>query len=358
MKKVILSLVGMALVLSSCKNDSQEFPDYIYQTISFADQTPIRVLTLGEDGEYDVSLGNQHIFQICPVLGGINTNKKDRWAQLEIDPSLINGMQFSDGSEMKLLPQSYYTLLNDTRVTIKKGKVLGYLDVKLEDAFFADPDAVNTRYVLPVRITSASDSILEGTPKEAGAMPSVVDKDAWSVAPKNYTIYAIQYINKWAGVWLSKSKTSGVNNGKPFSAESNAPNWEKADLKYLTSKSLTESRYSFTHPVKCADANGVEVEKNINCDLILKIDDNGNVTITTDTPGCTASGSGKYTYHGAVKAWGNTDRDLIELTYSYTIPYLVNEMTGAMAEYKVDVTETLVARDRQNKYKSFSYVIR
>ena len=33
-------------------------------------------------------------------------------------------------------------------------------------------------------------------------------------------------------------------------------------------------------------------------------------------------------------------------------------MTGAMAEYKVDVTETLVARDRQNKYKSFSYVIR
>ena len=120
--------------------------------------------------------------------------------------------------------------------------------MKLEDAFFADPDAVNTRYVLPVRITSASDSILEGTPKEAGAMPSVVDKDAWSVAPKNYTIYAIQYINKWAGVWLSKSKTSGVNNGKPFSAESNAPNWEKADLKYLTSKSLTESRYSFTHP--------------------------------------------------------------------------------------------------------------
>ena len=76
MKKVIFSLVGMALVLSSCKNDSQEFPDYIYQTISFAQQTPIRTVTLGEDGEYDTTLDNQHIVQVCPVLGGVNTNKK------------------------------------------------------------------------------------------------------------------------------------------------------------------------------------------------------------------------------------------------------------------------------------------
>ena len=48
-------------------------------------------------------------------------------------------MSFSDGSEVKLLPQSYYTLPSDKRVTIKKGKVLGYLDVKLEDAFLPIP---------------------------------------------------------------------------------------------------------------------------------------------------------------------------------------------------------------------------
>lgn len=48
---------------------------------------------------------------------------------------------------------------------------------------------------------------------------------------------------------------------------------------------------------------------------------------------------------------------MIELNYSYTIPYVVNEQTGATAEYKANVTETLVARDRQNKYESFSYSI-
>lgn len=357
MKKVIFSLVGMALVLSSCKNDSQEFPDYIYQTISFADQTPIRTLTLGEDGEFDTSLDNQHIFRICPVLGGVNTNKKDRWVQCEVDPSLIQGMSFSDGSEVKLLPQSHYTFISDKRVTIKKGKVLGYLDVKLEDAFFADPEAVNTHYVLPVRLTSASDSILEGTPKVAGSSPSVVMNDQWSVLPKNYTLYAIKYKNKWAGAWMSKSKISGENNGVAFTFESKPANWEKADVKSISSKSLTESHYVMNHSVACTNENGGSTEKNIMCDLIIKIDDNGNVTVTTDTPGCKASGSGKYTYHGAIKAWNNTDRDMIELNYSYTIPYVVNEQTGATAEYKANVTETLVARDRQNKYESFSYTI-
>ena len=156
---------------------------------------------------------------------------------------------------------------------------------------------------------------------------------------------------------MSKSKISGENNGVAFTSESKPANWEKADVKSISSKSLTESHYVMNHSVACTNENGGSTEKNIMCDLIIKIDDNGNVTVTTDTPGCKASGSGKYTYHGAIKAWNNTDRDMIELNYSYTIPYVVNEQTGATAEYKANVTETLVARDRQNKYESFSYTI-
>ncbi len=358
MKKIIFPLLATALAFSSCKNDSKDFPDYVYQTISFAQQTPVRTITIGEDGEYDTSLDNEHIFQLCPVLGGVNTNKKQRWAQLEVDPSLVDGLQFSDGSEMKVLPQSYYSFLNDTKVTIEKGKVLGYLKVKLEDAFFADPEAVNMHYVLPVRITSASDSILEGKAKVEGSAPSLVDNSQWSTLPKNYTLYAVKYMNRWDGIWLSKSKITGTNNGHAFSSESNASNWESADVRELSSKSLTESRYNFTHAVTYVGPDGGDGERNISCELILKIDDNGNVTVSTETPGCTASGTGKYTYHGAPKAWGNKDRDKIELEYSYTIPYTVNEMTGATAEYKVNVTETLVARDRQNHLTTFSYTIR
>lgn len=350
-------MAGLALVLASCENGDKDFPDYIYQTISFAQQTPIRWLTLGEDGEYDVSLDNQHIVQVCPVLGGVNTNKSTRWAQLEVDPSLIAGMYFEDGTPVKLLPTNYYTFLGDTKVEIKKGSVLGYLDVKLEDAFFADPEAVNTCYVLPMRITAASDSILMGEAKDLNApRPSEVLTDQWSVAPKNYTLYAIKYKNVWAGVWLSKSRTTGTNNGVAFSSESQAANWESADLKYLTSKSLTESYYAMSHNVACVAADGSEVEREIGCDLILNINDS-NVSVSTNTPGCTASGSGTYTYHGAPKAWNNTDRDLIEVNYTYEIPYVVDEATGQTATYKATVTETLVARDRQSKLETFSYTI-
>lgn len=358
MKKVILSVLGLGLLLSSCKNSDKEFPDYIYQTISFAQQTPIRSLTLGEDGEFDVSLDNEHIFQICPVLGGINTNKKDRWAQLQVDPSLLNNMSFADGSEMRVLPESYYTLLSDSKVTIKKGQVLGYLDIKLQDAFFADPKAVDLCYVLPVRITSASDSILSGTPKVEGTMPSVVDASAWSVAPKSYTLYAIKYKNKWEGCWLSKSKVTTVNNGQTTEVVNTPQYWENAALKYLKSKSLTASHYQYSHAVPYVTADGGSAEKNLSIDLIVNIADDGNVTVTTETPGATASGSGKYTYHGEAKAWGNADRDKIEFNYTYTIPYVYNEQTGETAEYKVTAEETLVARDRQNKLETFSYVIR
>lgn len=351
-------MLGLGLLLSSCENSDKDYPDYIYQTISFAQQTPIRTITLGEDGEFDVSLDNEHIFQLCPVLGGVNTNKKDRWVQLQVEPSLIQNATFSDGSEMKLLPESYYKFLTDTKVTIKKGSVLGYLDVKLEDAFFADPEAVNTCYVLPVRLTAASDSILSGTPKEQGAAPSWVDASAWSVQPKNYTLFAIKYKNKYAGVWLSKSTVTTDNNGSVTTSENNPRLWENAALKYLTSKSLTDSYYKFSHSVPCIDAEGNAKEKTIACELVVSIADDGNVTVSTTTPGVTASGSGKYTYHGAVKAWGNTDRDKIELNYTYTIPYVYNETTGATVDYKVTATETLVARDRQSKLETFSYVIR
>lgn len=353
-KNLLIYTLGIAAVFTGCKNGDQEFPDFDTQSIYFAKQSPVRTITLGEDGEYDTSLDNKHIVNVCPVLGGINTNKSTRWAQLAVDPTLLDGVYFANGEKVQLLPESYYTL-GDTKVTIKKGEVLGYLPVHLEDAFFADPKSATVTYVLPVKITSASTDILTGTPAVEGSNPSLTDASAWSVKPKNYTLYAINYKNQWTGCWLSRGKQTINLNGQVSTVQSNATNWEKADLRYLTTRSLTQCAYEMTHNVKVVNAGGVEVEKKLSCTLLLSFSENGDITVSTDSENCTATGTGKYTYHGEPNAWGSKDRDKITLSTSYEITYVADETTGQKGSCKVSLDDTLVMRDRQNSLEEFSF---
>jgi hypothetical protein len=329
----LIYTLGVAAMFTGCKNGNQDFPDFNRQAIYFAKQSPIRTVTLGEDGEFDTTLDNQHIVNICPVLGGVNTNKSNRWVQLEIDPTLLDGAYFSNGEKVEILPENYYTL-GDTRVTIKKGELLGYLPVHLEDAFFADPKSTGLHYVLPVKIASASTDILE---------------------EKDYTLYAIDYKNQWAGCWLSRGKQTIDVNGNLSTYQCTATNWEKADLRYLTTRSLTQCAYEFSHNVDVVNASGNTIEKTLTCTLLLNFSDDGGVKITTDSPDCTASGSGKYTYHGALNAWGSKDRDNIQLNASYEISYVADEATGAKGSCKVTLEDNLVMRDRQNSLTEFSF---
>lgn len=332
-KNILIYSLGIAALLAGCKNGNQEFPDFERQAIYFAKQSPIRTVTLGEDGEFDTSLDNQHIVNVCPVLGGVNTNKSNRWVQLEVDPSLLDGAYFANGEKIELLPDSYYSL-GDTRVTIKKGEVMGYLPVHLEDAFFADPKSVGVHYVLPVRITSASTDVLE-------------DKD--------YTLYAIDYKNQWAGCWLSRGTQTTDINGNVSTYVCPATNWEKADIRYLTTRSLTQCAYEFTHNVNVVNAQGASVEKTLTCTLLLNFADNGDISVSTGSDNCTASGSGKFTWHGEPNAWGSKDRDKITLKANYSISYVANEATGETGSCKVSLEENLVMRDRQNSLQEFSF---
>ena len=65
--------------------------------------------------------------------------------------------------------------------------------------------------------------------------------------------------------------------------------------------------------------------------------------------------TGKWTYHGAKKAWGDKDRDLFELTYEVTYaPYVLNAVTGETGTAKCSSTDALVSRDRQSKFETFN----
>ena len=207
MKKVLFILLTLTCgMFSSCENGDWEFPDYEYQTVYFAYQSPIRTITLGEDF-YDTTLDNLHQCQIMATMGGVYSNKKNVEIGIAVDNSICDNLNFDNGNPVKAMPSSYYTLSGD-KITIKKGEILGGVTVQLTDAFFADPEAVNTNYVIPVKMTSVNgaDSILSGIPLTSDARYGVAED--WEVLPKNYILYAVKYINQYDAVYLRR----GVDN--------------------------------------------------------------------------------------------------------------------------------------------------
>lgn len=311
------------LFFASCENGDKEFDDYDYQTVYFAQQTPIRTITLGTD-VYDTELDNQHKFQVMATVGGVWTNREDRHIQVAVDNSLCQGLLFSDGTAVTPLPESYYHL-ESNEIKIKKGDVRGGVTVDLTDAFFADPLALTVHYVLPLKIVSAKDSVLSG---------------------KDYILYAVKYKNKYDGCWLSHGSDQLTLDGTTTTVKREADYVEKYELRYLSSLSLQKASYPVTYTTK---VNGVDKKFNVN--LILTFDNSDQCAIITDTKGCTVSGSGVWTESGAKKAWGDKDRDLLQLKYDVTFTFMEG---GVQKTLKASSNDELIMRDRQNKLETFS----
>ena len=325
-KIIVFSIVGV--LCSSCENGDIEFPDFDYQTVYFARQTPIRTITLGDD-VYPTDMDNLYMCQIYATMGGVNANKQDRSIQIAIDETLCDGLKFEDGTDVKAMPANYYSLSSNT-ITIPSGEIMGCVDVQLTDAFFADPLATQVTYVIPVRMISAQDSILKG---------------------KDYVLYAVKYKNKYHGCWLSQG-TDVITTGTASETINRMQQyWEQASLVYLSTTGLQQSRYEISVDVTVTDNKGKNSVETKTCSLILTYDDNEHVTISTDTEGCTATGSGQWAYRGATKAWGDKDRDQLSLNYEVTFSY---QSAGQTVTTTRQTTETLVMRDRQSKLEDFN----
>ena len=321
-------LFTFLLLLTSCENGDVEFPDFDYQTVYFAQQTPVRTITLGDD-VFSTELDNQHRFQIYATMGGVNTNKRDRTIQIAVDNALCTGLQFEVGSDVRPMPADYYQLSGNT-ITISAGEIMGCVDVQLTDAFFADPLSTQVAYVIPLRMVGASDSILSG---------------------KDYTLYAVKYKNKYHGCWLSQG-TDVISTGGKDSTVTRQPEYiEDADLVYLTTRSLQQSVYQVQTHVTVVNAQGKSTVETKTCDLQLTFDADEHCTVSTTTEGCTATGSGVWQWQGAKNSWNQKDRDQLTLSYCVTYTY---ESAGTTATTTVKTDEVLVMRDRQSSFEVFT----
>lgn len=336
MKRIIfitLFTVFVAGLFTSCENGDWEFPDYEYSTVYYAYQTPIRTICLGED-VFDTSLDNEFKSQIMATMGGVYNNNSNVEISFQVDNSLCDGLAFEDNDQDVIaMPTAYYSLSSD-KMIIKKGEIIGGVIVQLTEAFFNDPLALATNYVIPVVMTGVvnADSILSGTPLVANPKRGVASD--WDAQPKDYMLYALKYINKYDAVYLRRGRDV-ISGGQTGNKNRHAQYVEKDEVvSAISTRSL--NTIAWQHQAK--DMNGISR----NSVLLLNFNDQGNCTVSSETSGVTATGSGKFVSKGDKNSWGNKDRDALFL--EYTIDF---------GDLQFATTDTLVVRDRGLKAEWF-----
>lgn len=329
------------VAMTSCHNSDLDFPDFDYSAVYFPYQTPVRTIVLGED-TYDTTNDNAHQCEVYATLSGLYENTKNVVVDIEVDNSLCDNLTFTDDEQtaVKPLPSSYYNLTAD-QISLNKTLSAGVL-VKLTDAFFADPDAIKTTYVLPLKMTevSGADSILMGT--AVATYPIATKEDDWSVAPKHYVLYALKYINPWHAYYLRRGEDKITEDGTTTTALRHEEYVEYDEVVSMSTVSMTETLYPVTLSIAQADGSANDVRE-FNLDLIFDGDD---ITVESSSSNVlSASGSGKYVVDGELKSWGNEDRNAIYLSYQVTLDDGI----------KVETTDTLVVRNRGVTLETFSY---
>lgn len=339
MKKAFLISFILLSILTGC-NKKTEFPDYKYTTVYFPYQAPVRTLVLGED-IYDNTMDNLHKFTIMATMGGVYQNTKDITISLSLDTTLVKNLKFNSatGDNVIAMPNNYYSLpSNALNILIPSGSVMGGIDVQLTDAFFADPRSVKNTFVIPFKIKSVTnaDSVLRGSSTLTSPDPRKTTD--WAVAPKDYVLYGIKYINPYHGAYLRR----GIDNVKGYNGNTALDTSvvyhntyvEQDEVDYLFTKSLTQDSMSLN----------VKNVGNLNkpFQFVLNFDNNGICTVSAPASAAyTISGTGEFVKKGDM--WGNQQRDVLHLKYKVDFGTTIHNLT-----------DTLVLRDREVKFETFT----
>lgn len=326
MKKILIILTLFA-GLMACENQENEFADFDYVSGYFPYQYPVRTLILG-DYIYDNTNDNNHKFVISAAIGGIYENTKDRVFDIETAPELCTRALFESTKDtIRLMPASYYSLSSASKITVPAGQVNGGIEVQLKDAFFDDPLAIKLGYVIPVRLLGSADvdTVLQGKSTRSNPDPRVVNQ--WDITPKNFTMFAVKFINPYHGKYLHR----GICTVK------DASNAEVEKKVYRQKYVVDDEVWSLVTTAK----NQVTVQGISRSTLIpgtfkmnLTFAGDGTCAITPATGSTfTISGTGKFL--DDADTWGNKKRDAIHISYQFT--------SGTNT---YSATDTLVVRDR------------
>jgi len=350
MNRFLLLLCFSACVsFTACQSRLPEFEDFDYSTTYFAFQYPIRTIVLGESEYYDLTNDHNHRFEIQAAMAGVRENKEDIIVNFEVEPNLLEKLsgestRTKEKFELKMLPSTHYEPLGTDQMVIEKGNFSGGVLVQLTDAFFEDPLSYQDCYALPIRITTATtDSVLVGrvsTPLVSG-LPAWTEKwggadprqsSQWLVEPKDFTIYAVKYVNPYHGTYLRRGmeQVEGEDAGKGYG-------WESGYIEKTNFKPQLLTRGM--HRLLYADRLAVS---SLKFRALIDVDEKDNtVKITTDEGSeNTISGNGKFVKD--IEEWGGKKRIAFYLDY---------KLKSADKTYAVK--DTLVFRDNDVAFEEF-----
>lgn len=341
MKRNFIIPVSLALMamFTACDNGNNEFPDFEYQTVYFANQYAMRTIELGTDEFVDLTADNKHETSIKASWGGGYSNNKNILIDYVIDPSLVDDFYFKDTDQLvTVMPSDYYTI-EDKQLNIPSGQSMGGVKVKLTDKFFADKKSVGQCYVIPVRMTSATgvDSILSGKPLELN--PVLTNSTHWSVQPKNFILYGVKFVNPWHGEYLRRGVDNAKIDGQSSKIIRHSEYVEDDEVAQVNTSAFMEDIL----PIKVKDANG----KDHSVNLQLTFSDDNTCVLSSASADATVNGSGKFVSKGEKKSLGGKDRDAIYLEYTLELPG---------KNMKFESRDTLVLRTR-NVYGAQTFAI-
>ena len=328
MKKFI-AFISAILALASCENMNSDYKDYNFQAVYFPFQYPVRTLSLGND-KIDNSLDKQHKFHIGVSIGGLYMeNSKDWTVDYAVDNTLVeNYLVNASNDTLRVLPASYYTLNPMEKATIPKGSFSGLIEVQLTDAFFADPKAIKGNYVIPLKLTATSaDSILSGKVLPGLTVPADRHVEAHWVSqqtPKDYTLFAVKYVNPYHGKWLRRGQIvvkDPTNTTVVQTIVIHNTYVERDQVVALNTNSMSEVISNFVGDSFTST---------------MKLTVSGTTVTVAPVPGATLAAAGTGTFATNGQSWGGKPYDALYLNYSYTLA------NGN----KCSAKDTLVFRDR------------
>ena len=342
MKRIIAisSILLISLgILASCQNEDWDFPDFDYTTAYFPYQYPVRTLVLG-DYNFDNSGDNEYKFMISATMGGVYQNNEDIIVDFVVDESLTDNLYNTNNGEMPIraLPSNYYSLGSD-KITIPKGQTYGMMEVQLTPAFFADTLAIGQNYVIPIKMISAStDSVLHGRATIPSPDPRIAGN--WVIAPKDFTLFGITYVNEYHGKYLLRGASEIKDEmDTPIDTVVYRETYlERNPVVNVNTISLNAVQYSNVIRLSSGSPGSFEMK--------VTYDENGN-GIITDTGKHPFPVTGTSTFVKNAEEWGGEKRHVIYLDYEIT--------EGTNTHF---VSDTLVFRDKAVKFEEFQPLVK
>ena len=345
MKIKILYVIALLFLSYGCENSENDFPDFDEQNVYFPIQYPIRTISLQEDSYTDNSIDLEKSFNIGVAIGGLRANDKDRIVNVALAPELVQNA-FVGANPVLLMPSNYYTL-STTEVVIPKGSFSGLIRVQLTDAFFNDPLAITNNYVIALVITNSnSTGILTGSAIEINGVP-IADPDRrvnadWQTGktPKDFTMFAVKFINKYHGKYLHKGQDDTLDG-----PSGNVVTSEVYNTQFIERNILTDL---FTKGLTLSNMNRLGRNTGGSNQMDLDFTNEQAVNIITSVGGYDVSGVGRLVSRDSpdAESWGGEPRKTLFLDYEY-------EAAGVFHRVK----DTLVFRNDELKFEEFSVSI-